>query len=112
MVNTTVSKDFYHVDKKRRKNGIQDKNRHPIFQNRLHIHYLKKLFEDETIPMFSVAVISDKCDISAVTGSHRGEYVFNIKNFTSNLEGLISRRRNILDEKHMKKVQTLLKIQC
>ena len=92
-------------------NTWKKKVMNPLFQNRGHIRYLKKLFADETIPMFSIAVISEKCDLSAVTGSHRGEYVFNIKEFSTKMEELISSKRKSLNEGQLAKVKTVLKNQ-
>ena len=83
----------------------------PLFQNKGHIRYLKKLLADETIPMFSVAVISEKCDLSTVTGSHRGAYIFNIKEFSTKMEELICSKRRSLNEEQLEKVKTALKTQ-
>ena len=89
-------------------NTWKKKVMNPLFQNKGHIRYLKKLLAEETIPMFSVAVISEKCDLSAVTGSHRGEYIFNIKEFSSKMEELICSKRRSLNEEQLEKVKTVL----
>ena len=89
-------------------NTWKKKVMNPLFQNKGHIRYLKKLLADETIPMFSVAVISEKCDLSAVTGSHRGEYIFNIKEFSSKMEELIYSKRKSLKQEQLEKMKAVL----
>ena len=82
--------------------------KNPVFQNRGHIKAMKKLLKDDTIPVFSVTVISDKCDLSQITGSHRGEYIFTIKDFSSKLEELISIKRKVLSESRVEEVKEIL----
>lgn len=80
----------------------------PLFQNKGHIKAMKKLLNDETVPMFSVAVVSDKCDLSKITGRHRGEYIFGLKEFATKLEELIWYKRKVLSESRVEEIRAAI----
>ena len=80
----------------------------PIFQNKGHIHYLKKLLADETIPLFSVAVLSDKCDFNEIKGKRKGLSIFSLKNFSMAMEELVDCKREVLDECKIEKTKMVL----
>ena len=49
----------------------------PIMQNNLHIKWLKNLLQDETIPVHSVIVFSERCTLKKVTVFSRNVAVIN-----------------------------------
>lgn len=49
----------------------------PIMQNNLHIKWLKNLLQDETIPMHSVIVFSERCTLKKVNIASRNVAVIN-----------------------------------
>lgn len=82
--------------------------KNPVFQNRGHMKAMKKFLKDDTIPVFSVTVISDKCDISQITGIHRGEYIFTIKEFSTKLNDLIDGKRKVLSDGRVDEIKKVL----
>lgn len=85
-----------------------NKQLNPLVQNRKHIKAMKNLLNDETIPIISVAVVSDKCDLSKITGRHRGEYIFGLKEFATKLEELIWYKRKVLSESRVEEIRAAI----
>lgn len=61
----------------------------PIKQNAQHVKYLKKLIGDESIPVFSISIVSEKCDFRSIDVSTPDTYLFHLKEFTLGIKGII-----------------------
>lgn len=72
----------------------------PIRQNENHVKHLKKLSKDESIPVYSIIVISGKCDFSAVRFSKKAEntYMFHLKDFVKGMREIADRTAACMTE--------------
>ena len=72
----------------------------PVRQNETHVKRLKKLVKDSSIPVWSIIVISGKCDFSSIRLSKKTEntYMFHLKNFVQGIRGIMDKTGSCMTE--------------
>ena len=61
----------------------------PIVQNAGHVKYVRKLINDPSISVFSIAVLSEKCDFSKIDTSEEEAFMFHLKEFTQRIKEIM-----------------------
>lgn len=70
----------------------------PIKQNQLHITWLKKCLQDETIPIHSIVVFSERCTLKKVETSGSGTVVIKRDQVAETVDGMDSQAGSVLEE--------------
>lgn len=81
----------------------------PIKQNAGHVKYVKKLLADYEVPVFSISVLSDKCDFSSIGKiSSEDTYAFHLKEFAMGIRGIMDETDQNLTSDQMQAISGLL----
>lgn len=76
----------------------------PVKQNQLHIKCLKKYLRDETVPVYSVVVFSERCTLKKVNMSGSDAVVVKRDRLYRTVAGIDARMPLALDEKKIKQI--------
>lgn len=74
-----------------RNDGSKDERlvMNPLVQNSGHVRYIEKLINDPSVPVHSIAVLSEKCDSSGISHSKSDSFMFHLKDFTTGIRGIM-----------------------
>ena len=103
---TGSAKDVWWTKTTGDRNGniIRKPAMNPIRQNETHVKRLKKLIKDSSIPVYSIIVISGKCDFSAIrpaensAGKTENTYLFHLKDFVQGIREIMDRTAACMTE--------------
>ena len=80
----------------------------PIWQNRSHIKYLKE-FLDEDVPMFSIVVFSQRCELKKITTTSDDTLVIKRPNLQASVGAIFDKFPDVLTGKQVKDIYHKLK---
>ena len=75
----------------------------PIKQNEGHIKYIRKLVGDD-IPMFSISILSEKCDARSIRVYGRNTYMFHLKESMRMIREIMDFSRVCLNEERIEEL--------
>lgn len=83
----------------------------PLKQNENHVKHLKKLIKDKSIPVYSIIVISGKCDFSAIRLPEKTDktFMFHLKDFVRGIMETKERAESKLSDSETLGLSELLK---
>lgn len=89
----------------------KEKNRfyNPIMQNRSHIKWLGQ-YLDKEIPLFSIVVFSERCELKRVTIESQDVYVIKRDYLYATVRSIWDKSENYLDEAEVEELQEKLKV--
>jgi len=96
---TGSASDVWWTKEKTNRDGstVRKPAMNPIRQNENHVKHLKKLIKDESIPVYSIIVISGKCDFSAIrpaenaAGKTDNTYMFHLRDFVRGIREIMEK---------------------
>ena len=74
----------------------------PVKQNQLHIKWLKQYLQDETVPIHSIVVFSERCTLKKVDVSGSGAVVIKRDRLYRTVAGMDAKMSSALDENKIK----------
>lgn len=90
-------------------NKMKNRFYNPIMQNQNHIKWLEK-YLDEDIPMFSIVVFSERCELKKVMVENPDIYVIKRDGLSAVIRNIWNNTEDRLDEKKLKKVNEKLEL--
>lgn len=93
-----------------KENGIKYEKQvlNPLVQNAGHVKYIKRLIDNPNINVFSIVVMSEKCDSSSIHHRQKDSFMFHLKEFAAGIEDLMETSDICLSDSQLEELENRL----